>query len=69
MSERPNCVDCQARSPKTKTHYTLISADFGWRLSRRTGPEGQVLVEWRCPVCWRLHKKARTEAVGKPTAK
>ena len=62
MQERQVCVGCGKKSPETETNYTLISAQFGWRLSRTRSPDGSTLIEWRCPTCWREYKKARTSA-------
>src|SRR5580658_7932747 len=57
--DRPTCAGCGANAPETNTTYTLISTSFGWRLARRKGPHGSLLVEWRCPVCWKRLKAAR----------
>ena len=57
MRDRQTCIDCGKKSPETETNYTLISAQFGWRLSRRRADNGEFIVEWRCPECWRSHKK------------
>jgi hypothetical protein len=54
------CVTCGKRAPDTETNYTLISAQFGWRLTRFKGPDGALVLEWRCPTCWREYKRART---------
>lgn len=56
MSDRPNCVNCQAKAPETNTTHTLISASFGWRLTRRQLKDASYVAEWRCPTCWRKHK-------------
>jgi hypothetical protein len=56
--ERQTCADCGKDSPETETNYTLISAQFGWRLTRAYTDDGLV-VEWRCPECWREHKRKR----------
>jgi hypothetical protein len=61
MRDRQNCIDCGKQSPETETNYTLISAQFGWRLSRRRDRNGDFIVEWRCAECWRDHKK-KTDA-------
>jgi len=53
------CVTCGKRAPDTETNYTLISAQFGWRLTRYKGPDGSLVLEWRCPACWREYKRAR----------
>jgi hypothetical protein len=57
MRDRQTCIDCGKQSPETETNYTLISAQFGWRLSRRRDKNGDFIVEWRCAECWREHKK------------
>jgi hypothetical protein len=62
MRDRQTCIDCGKKSPETETNYTLISAQFGWRLTRRREPNGDFVVEWRCPDCWRAHKKRLDEA-------
>jgi hypothetical protein len=49
-------------SPETETNYTLISAQFGWRLTRRRAENGDFVVEWRCAECWRDHKKKTQDA-------
>ncbi len=50
------CVGCGKKSPKTETNYTLISARYGWRLSRSRRLDGTYDVQWRCPDCWRALK-------------
>jgi hypothetical protein len=60
--DRPTCIDCGASAPDTDTSYTLISATFGWRLTRRVGADGSRIVEWRCPKCWNTHKAAHPAA-------
>jgi hypothetical protein len=68
--ERPHlttCVGCRTNAPDTDTTYTLMSAAFGWRLSKREGYG----VEWRCPACWKKFKAdaaARGEVFAKATA-
>jgi hypothetical protein len=59
MSDKQRCVDCSRESPETNTNYTLISAQYGWRLQRTRRADGVVVVEWRCPECWRRYKEAR----------
>jgi hypothetical protein len=66
MHERQTCVDCQALSPETETNYTLISARYGWRLSRRRDARGKLVMEWRCPKCWRAYKGGGGDAVATP---
>ncbi len=63
MSDRQTCVDCHELSPETETNYTLIGSRFGWRLLRTKDAGGNVLVEWRCPSCWRAYKAARGESL------
>src|SRR5689334_7949822 len=60
VPERQTCVDCQAQSPETETDYTLISAQYGWRLTRSKGRDGSLLLQWRCPSCWTKHKAGTT---------
>jgi hypothetical protein len=50
------CVDCRAFSPSTQTAHTLISSTHGWRLERTWG-QGQFVLAWRCPRCWKAHHK------------
>jgi CheY-like chemotaxis protein len=56
--ERKTCVGCGAEAPETRTDFTLISARHGWRLVRRTSTGGDLVIEWRCPACWRQFKVA-----------
>jgi hypothetical protein len=67
MRDRQTCKDCHRISPETETNYTLISAQFGWRLTRQLQPDGSYAVEWRCPECWR-DRKNRPRSVGAPAA-
>jgi len=46
------CSRCAKLSPPANSAFTLISAQFGWRLEREAGAEAQ----WFCPDCWRLRK-------------
>jgi hypothetical protein len=62
MFERPSCVDCHRVAPETNTAHTLLSASFGWRLSRAKTADGGASVVWRCPACWRQHKAAAKPA-------
>lgn len=59
VRDRQTCVGCAMKSPETETNYTLISAQFGWRLARSKSSVGEIVVEWRCPICWRAYKLAR----------
>jgi hypothetical protein len=68
VRDRQTCVGCGKKSPETETNYTLISAQFGWRLTRYKSPEGALIVEWRCPTCWRDYKRARTTPAEEPPA-
>jgi hypothetical protein len=63
MRDRQTCVGCGKKSPETETNYTLISAQFGWRLTRYKNADGSLVVEWRCPTCWREYKRNRTPSV------
>ncbi|MFO0676339.1 MAG: hypothetical protein U0169_07385 [Polyangiaceae bacterium] len=60
MRERQTCVGCQMQSPETDTEYTLISAQFGWRLTRKRGAGDSYAIEWRCPKCWAIYKARNT---------
>jgi hypothetical protein len=62
--ESQTCVTCGKHAPETETNYTLISAQFGWRLTRYKGADGSIVLEWRCPACWREYKRARTAPAG-----
>ena len=53
------CADCGQPPPATETNYTLISARHGWRLSRSVEPNGQKVMKWRCPECWRKYRTSR----------
>jgi hypothetical protein len=64
MSDRQTCVDCHELSPETETNYTLIGSRFGWRLTRTKDASGNMVVQWRCPACWRVHKAARGESAS-----
>ncbi|HEX8795098.1 MAG TPA: hypothetical protein VF765_29325 [Polyangiaceae bacterium] len=68
MRDRQTCVGCGKKSPETETNYTLISAQFGWRLTRYKNPDGTLVVEWRCPTCWREYKRARTSLAPEPSS-
>jgi hypothetical protein len=62
MRDRQVCIDCGTLSPETETNYTLISSQFGWRLSRTRAPDGTFNVEWRCPNCWKEYKRQKAAA-------
>jgi hypothetical protein len=61
-----SCVDCGILSPEADTNYTLI--DVGWRLTRTQGPDGAVIPEWRCPVCWRVYKSGDSAPASRVAA-
>lgn len=65
---RHKCTDCGIESPPEKGDYTLISAPFGWRLSRVLTPDGALCLAWRCPDCWQRHK-AGNASHSSPLAK
>ena len=72
MRERQTCVGCRKQSPETDTEYTLISAQFGWRLTRKRGAGDSYAIEWRCPTCWAAYKlrNAPSDASGvRPTGR
>lgn len=57
---RYSCVDCRVFSPTIESSFTLISARYGWRLHRyRDGDSGRILLDWRCPRCWRQFREER----------
>jgi len=58
------CVGCGKKAPETETNYTLISAQFGWRLTRNKRGDGSLVLEWRCPNCWRDFKRAKPGAAA-----
>jgi hypothetical protein len=58
MSEQQQCIDCHETAPRTTTNYTLISAQHGWRVTKTRGPDGSIVVEWRCATCWQRRKDA-----------
>jgi hypothetical protein len=60
QSSRHHCVDCGVLSPETETNYTLISARYGWRLTRKVDPSGRTQMEWRCPRCWEIFRRVQT---------
>jgi DNA-directed RNA polymerase subunit RPC12/RpoP len=59
VADAQTCVTCGKQAPETETNYTLISAQFGWRLTRYKRPDGTLVLEWRCPNCWREFKRSR----------
>ncbi|MFO0551299.1 MAG: hypothetical protein U0271_23115 [Polyangiaceae bacterium] len=65
---RRQCVGCGAWSPATRTQHTLISARFGWRLTRRTGDDGKIVVEWRCPTCFAKLRSSTPDDGGPPSS-
>jgi len=62
VPDAQTCVTCGKQAPETETNYTLISAQFGWRLTRYKRADGSLVLEWRCPVCWREFKRSRPGA-------
>ena len=56
MLAEPKCTDCAKRAPATDTAHTLISTKHQWRLTRRLTKAKTLVVEWRCPDCWRRYK-------------
>ena len=63
--DRTQCVRCKTFAPPTNTNHTLISASYGWRLTRGL-VDGEPVVEWRCPDCWRIYKAALADKSGGP---
>lgn len=66
MQERHQCLDCGRLSPPTESGYTLISKEFGWRLTRAKAADGSFTLEWRCPGCWRKYKAKQTTRPWEP---
>jgi hypothetical protein len=66
MQERHQCVDCRRNSPPTETGYTLISKEFGWRLTRTKAADGSFALEWRCPTCWQKYKAKQATRPWEP---
>ena len=56
MDTRPTCVDCRKLAPDEASDHSLISASFGWRLTRKPEADGRRSAEWRCPECWAAHR-------------
>ncbi len=57
-SPPPECNDCHTVAPRTRTSYSLIGEQHGWRLSRGRAADGTYTLTWRCPSCWEKHKQA-----------
>jgi hypothetical protein len=63
MTKRAHiCVDCSARVPREDDDSALVSMKYGWRLTRKSGSEGDAAVEWRCPGCWTAYRERRSSA-------
>jgi hypothetical protein len=54
-----SCVDCGTEVPPQDDESALISMKYGWRLTRKTDPDGQSFLEWRCPKCWIPYRERR----------
>ncbi len=63
----PICVDCSKVSPPTRTEHTLRSAEHGWRLHRAHAADGTVVLQWRCPTCWRNYKRGQPGVATPPS--
>ena len=68
VADAQRCAACGKQAPETETNYTLISAQFGWRLSRYKKDDGSIVLEWRCPNCWREFKRAHAPSGSGPAA-
>jgi hypothetical protein len=64
----PICVDCNKTSPPTRTEHTLLSAEHGWRLHKGQSTDGTVVMQWRCPTCWRNYKRGQPAASPPPSS-
>jgi hypothetical protein len=60
MGKSETCVDCKAHSPKLEP-YALMGTEHRWRVTRSKRPDGSLLLEWRCPSCWSVHKQSKPE--------
>jgi hypothetical protein len=69
FTSQRQCVDCRTFAPRTRTAHTLISAQFGWRLSRTALASGEFLYEWRCPACFTKYRDKRGPAGAPPSAR
>jgi hypothetical protein len=68
VADAQRCATCGKQAPETETNYTLISAQFGWRLSRYKKDDGSIALEWRCPNCWREFKRGHAPSGNGPAA-
>jgi hypothetical protein len=68
MFTRPTCADCRCLAPQTNTYYTLIGPTHGWRMTRTAAGDGTLLIDWRCPPCWRKYKAAAAAAGTYPSS-
>ncbi len=59
MKRPHSCVDCGTQVPPQDDESALISMRYGWRLTRKTGSDGEAELEWRCPKCWLAYRAAR----------
>jgi hypothetical protein len=48
------CVRCGARN----ADRAAIGEGNTWRLSRRLKRDGSFVLDWYCPACWELRRKA-----------
>jgi hypothetical protein len=56
---RESCVDCKKDAPETDSNYTLISQQYGWRLTRSKSSTGRNIHVWRCPECYEKFRPRR----------
>jgi hypothetical protein len=47
------CVACGSQAPTTETEYTLIGAKHAWRCKKAVTSDGNAVLEWFCPSCWK----------------
>jgi hypothetical protein len=59
---RQRCNRCKKIAPDTKTNYTLISVQYGWRMTRIRCEDGTFDVLWHCPQCWPHFKASKAPA-------
>jgi hypothetical protein len=54
------CAVCSNQSPEADTNFTIIGK--GWRVRRYHEPNGDRVVQWLCPSCWRSLKEGPRKA-------
>jgi hypothetical protein len=60
------CIGCGAIAPPADEDTTLISISHGWRCVRGVNSSNQVVIEWRCPTCWVIHRSKAPVSERRP---